>query len=212
MVIRTPTAATPARSRDNGKANFAPYFFPDDKRIIFASNQLDPQRPQLRPLRDRRRRHGTRSGSRTTLELRRLPDVLARREVARVRQQPRRQPGRTRRTCSSPTGCRRARPSRARGPAAAVGPRGSGGLPPAAARLPEPLRNLAAGPLARDGRALRRAARDSAERKDGLVVAGLRATSKVGRPGSACRCRPRGRWDRAARPSCRRPAGRTWAR
>ena len=28
---------------DNGKANFAPYFFPDGKRIIFASNQHDPK-------------------------------------------------------------------------------------------------------------------------------------------------------------------------
>ena len=27
----------------NGAANFAPYWFPDDKRIIFASNQADPQ-------------------------------------------------------------------------------------------------------------------------------------------------------------------------
>ena len=27
----------------NGKANFAPYFFPDDKRIIFASNMDDPK-------------------------------------------------------------------------------------------------------------------------------------------------------------------------
>jgi TolB protein len=27
----------------NGKANFAPYFFPDGKRIIFASNQHDPK-------------------------------------------------------------------------------------------------------------------------------------------------------------------------
>jgi TolB protein len=28
---------------DNGKANFAPYFFPDGKRIIFASNMADPK-------------------------------------------------------------------------------------------------------------------------------------------------------------------------
>ena len=27
----------------NGKANFAPYFFPDGKRIIFASNMDDPK-------------------------------------------------------------------------------------------------------------------------------------------------------------------------
>jgi Tol biopolymer transport system component len=27
----------------NGKANFAPYFFPDGKRIIFASNMDDPR-------------------------------------------------------------------------------------------------------------------------------------------------------------------------
>src|SRR5262245_59946365 len=27
----------------NGKANFAPYFFPDGKRIIFASNMSDPK-------------------------------------------------------------------------------------------------------------------------------------------------------------------------
>src|SRR2546428_4982726 len=27
----------------NGKANFAPYFFPDGKRIIFASNMADPK-------------------------------------------------------------------------------------------------------------------------------------------------------------------------
>jgi Tol biopolymer transport system component len=28
---------------NNGKANFGPYFFPDGKRIIFASNMDDPQ-------------------------------------------------------------------------------------------------------------------------------------------------------------------------
>jgi Tol biopolymer transport system component len=27
----------------NGKANFAPYFFPDGKRIIFSSNMEDPK-------------------------------------------------------------------------------------------------------------------------------------------------------------------------
>jgi len=29
---------------DNGAANFAPYFFPDGKRIIFSSNAGDPRR------------------------------------------------------------------------------------------------------------------------------------------------------------------------
>jgi Tol biopolymer transport system component len=28
---------------NNGKANFAPYFFPDGKRVIFASNMADPK-------------------------------------------------------------------------------------------------------------------------------------------------------------------------
>jgi TolB protein len=28
---------------DNGKANFGPFFFPDDKRIIFSSNMNDPK-------------------------------------------------------------------------------------------------------------------------------------------------------------------------
>ena len=27
---------------NNGKANFAPFYFPDDKRILFASNMNDP--------------------------------------------------------------------------------------------------------------------------------------------------------------------------
>jgi Tol biopolymer transport system component len=31
------------RVTDNGKANFAPYFHPDDRRIVFASNQNDPK-------------------------------------------------------------------------------------------------------------------------------------------------------------------------
>jgi TolB protein len=31
------------RITDNGKANFAPYFFPDGKRVIFASNMADPK-------------------------------------------------------------------------------------------------------------------------------------------------------------------------
>jgi TolB protein len=31
------------RSRSNGKANFAPFFHPDGKRIIFSSNQADPK-------------------------------------------------------------------------------------------------------------------------------------------------------------------------
>ncbi len=28
---------------NNGKANFAPYFFPDGKRVIFSSNMDDPR-------------------------------------------------------------------------------------------------------------------------------------------------------------------------
>ena len=31
------------RITNNGKANFAPYFFPDGKRVIFASNMADPK-------------------------------------------------------------------------------------------------------------------------------------------------------------------------
>jgi hypothetical protein len=32
-----------SRSGENGAANLAPYFFPDGKRIIFASNMADPK-------------------------------------------------------------------------------------------------------------------------------------------------------------------------
>ena len=73
-------------------ASFAPYWYPDGKRIIFASNHQDPRGRDFElwainvdgtePRADHEQPH-----------LRRLPHVLARRQEAGVRQQP---PGRTR--------------------------------------------------------------------------------------------------------------------
>ena len=72
----------------------------------------EPPRAQLRPVDDPGRRHRPRAGHHRG-DLRRLPDVLAEREAARLREQPRRQGRRARRTSSSPTGWSRG--SRARG-------------------------------------------------------------------------------------------------
>ena len=44
-----------------GGANWAPFFTPDGKRIIFASNMKDPARRELRPLPDQPRRHRPRA-------------------------------------------------------------------------------------------------------------------------------------------------------
>jgi TolB protein len=42
-----PDGSESHRVTDLGGASFAPFFFPDDKRIIFSSNYHDPNRPQL---------------------------------------------------------------------------------------------------------------------------------------------------------------------
>ena len=74
----------------NGAANFAPYFFPDGKRIIFSSNLRRPEGPRLRALRRELRRDE--SDARDLLaRLRRLSDVQLRRDEARLRFQPQRQ-------------------------------------------------------------------------------------------------------------------------
>ena len=86
-----------------GAANFAPFFFPDGKRIIFSSNLRRREAARLRPLRGRRRRHGPRARHASS-RLRRLPDVLARRDEARVRVQPEPEDARATRTSSSRAG------------------------------------------------------------------------------------------------------------
>ena len=80
----------PIQITDNGAANFGPYWHPDGEHIIFSSNMDDPEGPQLRSLpgqhrdpRNRARHHLRR--------LRRLPDVLPRRQDPGVRLQPFRQ-------------------------------------------------------------------------------------------------------------------------
>ena len=73
-----------------GGANFAPFFTHDGKQIIFASNHLDPEGPELRPLPDQRGRHRPRAGH-AQPRLRRLPDVQPRRQEAGLGLQPERQ-------------------------------------------------------------------------------------------------------------------------
>ncbi len=74
----------------NGKANFAPFFHPDGKRIIFSSNQGDPKGRNfdLYLIGD-----DGQNQEQVTLQrhLRRLPDVHPRRQAPGVRLQPRRQ-------------------------------------------------------------------------------------------------------------------------
>ena len=72
-----------------GAASFAPYFYPDGKRIIFASNVNRPEGPQLRPLPRQHGRHRSRAHH-LQRNLRRLPDVLARRQAAGLRFEPQR--------------------------------------------------------------------------------------------------------------------------
>ena len=86
-----------------GAASFAPYFHPDGKRIIFSSNHPDPKGRNFDLYLVKRRRHGPRADHLRS-HLRRLPDVLARRQAARLRLEPRGQGPRARRTSSSPTG------------------------------------------------------------------------------------------------------------
>ena len=69
-------------------ASFAPYFFPDGKRIIFSSNYLNPRSARVRPLFavDIDGTHLERITF--SRRVRRLPDVLARRQDARVLVEP----------------------------------------------------------------------------------------------------------------------------
>ena len=76
-----------------GGANFAPSWTTDGKRLIFASNHQDPEGAQLRPLSDQRGRHRPRAGH-VQRHVRRVPDVLARREATRVRVEQEREDGR----------------------------------------------------------------------------------------------------------------------
>ena len=66
------------------KASFAPYFFPDGKRIIFSSNDADPKGPRFRSLRDQDRRHRARAHH-LQRHVRWLPDVFAQRQEVGVR-------------------------------------------------------------------------------------------------------------------------------
>ena len=68
----------------NGAANFAPYWLPDGKRIVFASNMGNTQGPRrLRSLPHQRRRHGPRAHHHLS-RLRRLSDVFLRRQAPRL--------------------------------------------------------------------------------------------------------------------------------
>ena len=75
----------------NGAANFAPYFTPDGRQIVFASNAADPRGPELRRLSGERRRHRPGAGH-LQRDVRRLPDVFAGRHQGRVRVEPLRGP------------------------------------------------------------------------------------------------------------------------
>jgi TolB protein len=43
LYVGNADGSSPRQVTSNGAANFCPYFFPDDQRIVFASNQADPQ-------------------------------------------------------------------------------------------------------------------------------------------------------------------------
>ena len=86
-----------------GAASFAPYFHPDGRRIIFASNQPEPAEPQLRSLSGEPGRQRARAGD-DEPGVRRLPHVQPGREAAGLRLQPQRGASRARRTSSSRTG------------------------------------------------------------------------------------------------------------
>ena len=75
----------------NGAANFAPFFHPDGKRIIFASNHGESEeRSRLRPLHHQRGRN--RAAAHYVLSrLRRVPHVHLRRQAAGVGFEPQRQ-------------------------------------------------------------------------------------------------------------------------
>ena len=73
-----------------GGANFAPSWHPDGKRLIFASNIADPEGPRLRRLPDQSRRHRPRARH-LQRHVRRVPDVLARRQAPGVRVEPQRE-------------------------------------------------------------------------------------------------------------------------
>jgi dipeptidyl aminopeptidase/acylaminoacyl peptidase len=70
-----------------GGANFAPAWHPDGKRIMFASNVKDPKGRDFDIFMDQPRRVRPRANH-VQLDLRRVSDVLAGREEARVRLEP----------------------------------------------------------------------------------------------------------------------------
>ena len=72
---------------DNGAANFAPFWTPDGKRLIFSSNLHNVKGRNFDLFLIDADGHGHRAGH-APPRLRRIPDVLARRQDARVRVQP----------------------------------------------------------------------------------------------------------------------------
>ena len=101
----TPTAPTPARSPTSAPRRFAPVLLPRRQAHHLLVQLRRPQGPRVRPLGGRHRRHRPRAHH-LHRRLRRLPDVLARRQAGwrsrRNRQPARRTPARP--TSSSPTG------------------------------------------------------------------------------------------------------------
>ncbi len=78
----------------NGAANFAPFFFRGGHdRILFCSNLAERRRPELRPLGRQRGRNEPRARH-VQSHVRRVPDVLARRQEARLLLEPAQREGR----------------------------------------------------------------------------------------------------------------------
>ena len=75
----------------NGAANFAPYFTPDGRQIVFASNAADPRGRNFDVYLVERRRHRPGAGH-LQRDVRRLPHVFAGRHQGRVRVEPLRGP------------------------------------------------------------------------------------------------------------------------
>ena len=92
----TPTAASATQITYLDAASFAPCLARrGGKRMIFSSNYGDPRGPRVRPVGDRRRRHAP-GADHVRARLRRLSDVLARRQAPGVLVEPRDAAGRAR--------------------------------------------------------------------------------------------------------------------
>ena len=163
-------------------ASFAPFFFPDGKRVIFASNYLAPKGPRVRPVRDRHRRQRTSSASPTppgstasrcsrptasAWRSRRTGATWSRARAARSTASPAARPASTTPTCSSPTGSSSRR--RRRGPM--TGRR----RPRPPPRIGSPPRSATSPPTTREGRGVGTKGLEAAAHmvEDQLTAAGV---------------------------------------